>query len=287
MRRSIPDLSRPDSASLKGSLSRSIGSGQVRWANAWANDPAGTDRRSTQSTCRFGVQTVRGRKPSPTRPTPRPAASVDLGRRDGHGTASTTRSPSRLPPYRRAGRREAQRLVHSLARFADSDALIQESPHSPSSISFRSDHLMGTRLPTHTCRALTRGLNGAAPWHTRVRVLPVAGGCSIQMNSLRWGQFERVRLAGMYEPDELVCSVLQIVQHFIAKHSLTAWPLASPLPFATLDSSAHTDREGHHAGPRYLATLPRPGSRVEHGFVRAWYGQESNPALELSPLPLS
>jgi hypothetical protein len=88
------------------------------------------------------------------------------------------------------------------------------------------------------------------------------------------------------EPVDAVCAVLEAVQHYMGRASGRSWPGDGLLPDHAREDGRPSimDADGSRA---WFDAFPQPHAVVEGDSLRAWYGDEAAPTLDLGRLPLS
>ena len=148
-------------------------------------------------------------------------------------------------------------------------------------------------LPDALCAHLSASLTAIAPKRTQVRVTPTAVGFHVQV---RYGWLGASHAGMGSANDDDVHSVMEImrfVQEQIAERVGQAWPAVTPLRSYKADMPPH-QRLAHldHAGHQQLLAAHRaweeklfpPHATIDHGTLRAWYGPDATPIVELPPL---
>jgi hypothetical protein len=140
--------------------------------------------------------------------------------------------------------------------------------------------------------ALTRSLQRATPWWVRVRVTSRPDGYRLRVFCLRPPHFpaesSTVTASGdAFDPASAVCGVLETVQQYIGREWGRAWPGGGWLPDPARADDAPSISEVQVAVTAWFDAFPKPQAVIEGTTLRAWYGDEAAPVLDLGRLPLN
>ena len=89
------------------------------------------------------------------------------------------------------------------------------------------------------------------------------------------------------EPIGAVCAILETVQHYMGRASGRAWPGDSFLPDVAGRDDEPSTTGVMESVRAWFDAFPQPHAVVEGDTLRAWFGDEPAPVLNLGRLPLS
>jgi hypothetical protein len=150
-------------------------------------------------------------------------------------------------------------------------------------------------LSTVLCDELSRSLTAIAPRDTRVAVTPTGTGYRVEVRHGRLGGSHTAMAAGNDDDRRSVVDILGFVQTQIAEQTRQAWPAAMELPsFKSSVPRPHDPtllddderRQLVRAHHNWQAQLPKPNAIIRDNTLRAWYGVDTQPVVELPRLAL-
>jgi hypothetical protein len=134
--------------------------------------------------------------------------------------------------------------------------------------------------------ALTPRLQAVAPPGIGVEVVGAYEGLGFTLSDEKTDDLVGTNIVDSdYPPggiplDEVVFDLLELLHHFqdfVVRRRRGAWPSSSNAHFPhRVLALAHRDEDP-----------PRPGARLDHAYVRMWYGDRDGPTLALAPIPLA